>query len=188
MDDVEKRNILKILDKVIDALKRGDMNLIKSLSNQTIHDATVYQEEHFISLAVLIYSLSKVHERELYFDKFKGWKNYCVTCHADLKIARDKLIKGDFNGFNEALKSYLSALNKVDPKLKLHIQDVFKKARVNKASRIYEHGISMEATAKLLGISMWELAEYTGNTGIGDVDLGITMPEKQRIKIAMEMF
>ena len=80
------------------------------------------------------------------------------------------------------------AIGNLSGRFKKYIQDVFKKAEINKASRIYEHGISMEATAKLLGISMWELAEYTGNTGIGDVDLGITMPEKQRIKIAMEMF
>ena len=46
----------------------------------------------------------------------------------------------------------------------------------------------MEKTAKLLGISIWELAEYAGQTGISDVNLSITMPIKKRIKLAMEMF
>ena len=72
--------------------------------------------------------------------------------------------------------------------IKAHIGDVFRRAQVNKASRIYEHGISMEKTAKILGITVWELAEYAGRTRIGDVNLSVTMPIKQRIKIAEEIF
>jgi hypothetical protein len=79
-------------------------------------------------------------------------------------------------------------LSKVSGNFKKHIQYVFRKAKINKASRIYEHGISMEKTSKLLGISIWELAEYAGHTRIGDVNLSITLPIKQRIKFAMEIF
>ena len=57
---------------------------------------------------------------------------------------------------------------------------------IKKASRIYEHGISMQKTAKLLGISIWELAEYSGQTGISNVNLSITLDVKERIKNAME--
>ena len=46
----------------------------------------------------------------------------------------------------------------------------------------------MEKTSKLLGITLWELAEYAGQTGIADVNLGVTMPIKQRIKLAEEIF
>ena len=46
----------------------------------------------------------------------------------------------------------------------------------------------MEKTAKILGVSVWELAEYAGKTGIGDVNLGITLPLNQRIKQAEEIF
>ena len=59
---------------------------------------------------------------------------------------------------------------------------------INKASRIYEHGISMQRTAELLGISEWELSEYAGRTGISDVNLSITMDIKTRIEKAMELF
>ena len=72
--------------------------------------------------------------------------------------------------------------------MKKNIQDVFRKASVNKASRIYEHGISMGKTAKLLGITMWELADYAGKTGISDVSESKTLDVKSRIKLAMEMF
>ena len=68
-----------------------------------------------------------------------------------------------------------------------YIKDVFRKAEINKASRIYEHGISMQKTAELLGISIFELAEYAGSTGIGDVNLSITKDIGERIKIAKEI-
>ena len=44
----------------------------------------------------------------------------------------------------------------------------------------------MQKTAKLLGISIWELAEYSGQTGISNVNLSITLDVKERIKNAME--
>ena len=46
----------------------------------------------------------------------------------------------------------------------------------------------MEKTAKILGISLWELSEYTGRTGIADINLAVTMPIKERIKIAEGIF
>ena len=46
----------------------------------------------------------------------------------------------------------------------------------------------MEKTSRLLGISIWELAEYAGQTGIADVNLSVTMPVKKRIKLAEDFF
>jgi hypothetical protein len=46
----------------------------------------------------------------------------------------------------------------------------------------------MEKTAKLLGISLWELANYSGQTNVSNVPLGKTYDVKSRIKLVMEMF
>ena len=46
----------------------------------------------------------------------------------------------------------------------------------------------MEKTAKILGITLWELAEYSGRTGVGNVNLGVTMQLNDRIKLAEEIF
>ena len=46
----------------------------------------------------------------------------------------------------------------------------------------------MEQTARLLGISQYELAEHAGKTGIPDVPENRTRDTKSRIKLAMEMF
>ena len=46
----------------------------------------------------------------------------------------------------------------------------------------------MEKTAKLLGITIYELAGYAGQARIEDVPLENTMDERKRIKLAMEFF
>ena len=90
--------------------------------------------------------------------------------------------------FNYEVSSNRKLIEELSGKLKFYINDVFRKSQINKASRIYEHGISMEKTAKILGISLWELSDYTGKTGIGDVNFGITMPVEERIKLAEKIF
>ena len=81
------------------------------------------------------------------------------------------------------------SVSKLSGKLKIYIQDVFRKAQINKASKIYEHGISMEQTASLLGITLFELANYSGQKPeISDTPLNQTIDVKKRIKTAMEMF
>ena len=80
------------------------------------------------------------------------------------------------------------AINKLSGKLKTYIQEVFKSAEINKASRLHEHGLSMEQTAKLLGVNRFELAEYVGKTGISEVPESKTMTPKKRIKLAEMMF
>jgi len=46
----------------------------------------------------------------------------------------------------------------------------------------------MEQTAKLLGVTMFELADYAGKTGIPDVPVSKTLDSRARIKLAMNMF
>ena len=94
----------------------------------------------------------------------------------------------DFEKFHLEVESSRKLIESLSGRLKNFIEEVFRKAQINKASRIYEHGISMEKTAKILGISLWELSEYTGKTGIADVNLALTLPIKERIKIAEEVF
>jgi len=79
-------------------------------------------------------------------------------------------------------------INKLDLKLKEYIQDVLLKAKISKGSRLYEHGLSMERTAFLLGITQYELMDYIGKTHIADVRMKVLMHPKDRMKIARELF
>ena len=65
--------------------------------------------------------------------------------------------------------------------------DVFE-AEINKAFKIYEHGISSEKTAELLGVSLWDLSSYIGQSSISEAHISMSMPVKKRLKIAEDIF
>jgi len=183
----ERENILRILRETKVAIEKEDVVALKELSNQTIHTASIYRDTDNISIAVIIYSISKIIERKNY-QKYRGWDKFFKKFMICLDRAISALEKNNDSYFVDQLKCIRKDINSLTGSLKKHIQEVFKKAEINKASRIYEHGISMQQTANLLGISIWDLAEYAGQTGISDVNLALTLPVKTRVKNAMEIF
>jgi hypothetical protein len=183
----ERGHILNILKEVKSSLKKQDYVRIKNLSNEVIHSSSIDQDPDIISIAVIIYSLSKLIERENYKD-YKNWPKFYSSYINALENIIDNLQKNDINSLRKNTDAIRIIIDKLSGNLKIYISEVFRKARINKASRIYEHGISMEQTAKILGISVWELAEYAGQTGIADVNYAITMPIRERIKIAEGAF
>ncbi len=183
----EGSNILRIFEETKEAVEKKDIIKLKELSNQTIHTASLEQDADNIAVAVIIYSLSKIIEREDY-RKYSGWDQFYKTIILLINNSIISLKKNDEKKFKEGLRLVRQAINKLSGKLKFYIKDVFRRATINKASRIYEHGISMEKTASLLGITMFELAEYSGQTGISDASENKTLSVKSRIKLAEEMF
>ena len=183
----EKAHILEILRKVKNALKEKNYVKIKYLSNELIHQSSIEQDIDIITVAVIIYALSKLIERPSY-KKQKNWDNFYKRFLRNLEDMIKALEKDNEARFREEIISNRRLIEELTGNLKYYITDVFRRAKINKASRIYEHGISMEKTAKTLGVSLWELAEYAGRTRIGDVNLNITMPVRQRVKIAEDIF
>jgi hypothetical protein len=183
----EKGHILRVLKEVRISIRNRDIGKLKDLSNQTVHSASINQDEISITLAVIIYSISKIIERNSY-KKYHNFSECCSLIEAGINKAILFLEKDAEENFSRELQNIITNLKKTEGDLKKHMEDVFRKARINKASKIYEHGISLEKTSKLLGISMFELAEYSGNSGVSDVNLNITLPIKERIKLAEDIF
>lgn len=183
----EKDNILRIFEETKEAIKRQDSAKIKSLSNQTINTASLTHDPDNIAVAIVIYSLSKILERDNY-KVLPGWNNFYNLYIKSIDNIISSLKENDDKKVRENLRLIRQAIGKLSGKLKEYIQDLFRKAKINKASKIYEHGISMEKTAELLGISLFELANYAGQTGVSDVPEGKTLDVKSRIKIALELF
>ena len=183
----EKENIKRILEGTIKGIKSEDVVKLKDLSNQTIHTASITQDPDNIAIAVIIYSLSKIIERKDYRER-PGLDRFYDNIINEIEHSIYAIRKRDDRHLRIHIERLIKRLEGVSGKLKKYIQEVIEKARINKASRIYEHGISMEKTAKLLGITIWELANYAGQTGIPDVNLAKTMEIKDRIKIAENIF
>jgi hypothetical protein len=183
----ERQNILDILRKTRKAIKTEDSILLKELSSRTVHSISIYQDADSIAVAVMVYALSKIIERKKY-ESYKEWPAFFKRISQDIENAIATLEQKNLKGFRDRLKNIQEAINALSGHLKFYIQDVFRKAQINKASRIYEHGISAAETASLLGITQFELAEYVGRTGIADVDLSITKPIKERLQFTRSLF
>ncbi len=158
MRQIIKEDMLDVLTKVLEALKKQDYSTLTELSNHTIHDASIFQEDDPLTLAVLVYALSKVIHRSIE----RGQTPPPVA--EILQKATEALQKDDDNAYRATIKSLLQEIGQYDAQLKLYIQEVIQQARIKKASKIHEHGISIARTAELLGLSQWELQNYIGKT------------------------
>lgn len=183
----EVENVLRILKETKIAFQRNDSYQLKQLSNQTTNTASLTQDLDNIALAVIVYSLSKIAERENY-KKLPGWKNF----YSKINLFLDKTIADiedkDYESFKKDFKKIRGSIENLSGKLKKYIKELFRNAEINKASRLHEHGLSMEQTAKLLGVTLYELADYVGKTGISDAPESNTMSTRARIKLAKDIF
>ncbi len=143
--------------------------------------------EGSITIAVLVYTLSKLVERKDHL-KIKKWTDFVKRINSFLSLAILALEEKKIDRYIEHLARARQSLNSISPNLKIYIQEVIRKASINKASQIYQHGISLEKTANLLGVTQWELSEYAGETKGTDTGYNMTLDARKRAKMALEFF
>lgn len=177
MNEIVKKDILSILKQSKRILQRKDSFMLRDLSNHTIHNASIFQDEDSISIAVIIYSLSKVIER----GKLDTKKALSL-----INSAQKYLQKDDFTNYKYTIKNIFKFISSVDSKLKLYIEEVVKQAQIKKGSKLYDHGISIGQAAELLGVSQWELMNYVGKTSI--IDRFPSPDVKKRLDVAKQLF
>ncbi len=180
MRPIVKEDVLAVLKDVINALKKEDYSALSEISNHTIHDASIFQEDDPLTIAVLVYALSKVINRCLE----RG--QACPLVVPTLQKAHDALQQDDDNAYRAVIKRLLKEISDYDAQLKLYIQQVIEQARIKKASKLHEHGISIARTAELLGLSQWELQSYIGKTVTDVPSDGMKLTE--RLRRARELF
>ena len=183
MHDIIKRDILAVLNELVEIIKvkeESDIAQIKELSNHVIHNASIFQDEDSISVAVLIYALSKIIERkqrDLDYNKILSMLNSCIS---NLKNNQDDL-------FRKSIKNIFNFIRTVDDKLKMYIYEVINQAQIKKGCKLCEHGISIARASEVLGISQWELMHYIGKTTLID-QFSEPVNVAKRLKIARSLF
>jgi len=182
----EREHVISVLEQAKIAAKKEDVILLRKLSDMTVHSASVYQDGDNILVAVILYALGKIIEKGKPYYK-ENYQRYIRSYLEIIDKSISYLKKEDYKNFRNQINFIINS-RELSGDLKRHLQGLFRKAKINKAGKVYEHGISMEKTAKLLGISLWELAEYSGQTGINEMKQGKTMNVRDRIKIAEEIF
>ena len=183
----ERENVLRIFKETKKAVSIGDSAQIRNLSNQTNNTAALTNDPDNIAAAVVVYALGKIVERQDY-SKLTGWKKFYEVYLSTIDKIIDSIENKDDVAYEKNIRKIREAIESLSGKLKLYIQEVFRKASINKASKLYEHGISMEKTASLLGISLFEIADYAGSKETLDIPKTNQIDIRARIKMAMEMF
>jgi|TARA_B100001971_G_C18225400_1_gene560057 predicted transcriptional regulator len=183
MNEIIRKDAISILSKVITILKvkeEKDVTEIKALSNHTIHNASVFQDETSVSIAILIYSLSKIIER----DEKQLDYGRIVSMLQDSKNYLERNLVGEFN---RLVRKIFKIISNVDSKIKLYIEEVINQAEIKKSCKLCEHGISVGRSAEILGISQWELLNYLGKTKLVE-DTPDVIDLRTRIRIARSLF
>lgn len=185
-DKKEIEHVIDVLRNTQRALKNGDSYTLNQLSDQTIHQASLEQHTDSITIAVLIYSLNKIISKKSKVNQ-KKWNSFVSRFNNEIESSIRELKNKNIEEFTRHLE-HAKDLLAGETSFKTNIQEVLKKAALNKASRIYEHGISLAQTARLLDITQWELAEYIGQRSIPDNPYNETVDVKKRAKLALSFF
>lgn len=183
MDDLVRKDALKIVGRVIEILKvkeEKDVSELKDLSNHTIHNASVFQDECSVSIAVVIYALSKIIERnpeQLNYKKIIGF----------LEKTKSALKNNEAHNLKLAIRKLFSEISAIDNKLSLYIHEVINDAQVKKGCKLCEHGLSTAKASQVMGVSQWELMNYLGKTKLNENIAGI-VDVRSRLKFTRNLF
>lgn len=182
MNEIIKKDIIAIISKTIVILRKKeerDVIELKGLSNHTIHNASIFQDADSASIAILIYSLSKIIEREFGKFDYKPVLNILNSSYSYLK-------KDNFAEYRKTIKRLFNLISSIDSRLKLYIEEVIRQAQIKKGSQLYRHGISLARAAEILGISQWELMDYIGHTKIIDKEEKLDI--RSRLEFTRRLF
>lgn len=178
MNENVRKDIIEVLHDVVSCLENNNIIEIRNLSDHIIHSASIFQDEYSITTAVIVFALHKIIQRKGFVD---------VRLISILRKAITHIQKYQLNKYSKDIKKLITQISKEDSQLNLYIQHVMNEANVKKASKMYEHGISIGQTAELLRISQWELMKYIGNTTISD-SFADEKGLRKRISLAFNLF
>ncbi|NQU79855.1 hypothetical protein HQ545_08880 [Candidatus Woesearchaeota archaeon] len=176
-----KKDLLYVLNKAQKLINKGDSKQLKHISDQTIQNASVFQDKDSLTLAVVIYAISKLLER------YGFESEYAEEERNLLGSAYFSLEQDNYADYRDKMKHVMEFTARVEKEFKLYIEQVLEKALVKKGGGLYERGISMARAAELLGIGQWELMSYIGKTRIHD-EVDDILGVEQRIEFARSLF
>ena len=166
-EDIIQKDILALLKETLAAFKNEEYNLLRDISNKTTHNASIFQDQDSVSIAVIVYALFKIAIRRTEGDAAITTTLKQINNH--LQKAYQSLEKKDVQEYRQWITHIISDIAKADDKLRIYIQETIKQAEIKKGSRLYEHGLSTAQAAEVLGISQWELMPYVGKTTFAEL-------------------
>ena len=185
MIEQAKKDVISVLTEVHATIKQKLFGNLHGLSDHLIHSMSIYQDKDIIDVAVAIYALHKIFNKERHL-KHKKIKAFTKEILSLLKQAINALQRNKEKEYEKVLRQILANIHGLDRKINVYIEDVLEFARVKKSSRIYEHGISLGQAAAAAGVTKWELMPVAGET-ITHEEF-IEPMEKRRLELIKKLF
>ncbi len=168
MNEKLRKDILTVLRKTQPALRNNNANKIKTLSNMTIHNAGVFQDQDSISISVIIYTISKISNRPR-LQNHPDYSKFKEVIIQELSNTQSILQRSDIKNYRRSVKRLFQIVARFEKKFGMYMREAIEQSKIKRGGRIYEHGISVGQASELLGISRWELMSYLGETKLSDV-------------------
>ncbi|MFH1182534.1 MAG: hypothetical protein V1702_06250 [Candidatus Woesearchaeota archaeon] len=178
MNDIIKNDLLAVINDAEKLVLKRDSFGLHELSDHTVHNASIFQDEDSILIAVVTYALSKVIAR--------GSGDIRIIAKM-LDSAGESLKKDDIGSYRGQIRRIVERISAVDSKMRLYIKNVIEQAEIKKGFKLFDHGISAARAAKVLGITQWELMSYIGNTNVFDENIPV-MGVRERVALARRLF
>jgi len=189
MEDNVRGDILRVLYKAVEFIENGNFSELQTLSDQVIHNASVYQDEYSIGVATMLYALSKVLQKEIIKrEHFKQFRKLLSDSTEMIKTMIKNAENFNFTGFEANLKDVLKIINSIDESYNEYIEWAINHAKIKKARKIYEHGVSLGRVSELLGVPEWEVMRYAAETKFFERKELKTISVKKRLENARKIF
>ena len=186
MLDRVKKDVLYVLNNSYGAIKNKDVFELKRLSDMTLHNAGMFQDKDSIRIAVVIYSLAKIYDRKRK-DGYENWGEFVRLLINKFKTAADSLKNDRYGEYDSTINEIIKTIVKTEKSFSIYVTEVINQAKIKKAGRIYEHGISIGRTAELLGVNKWDLMTYVGQTKVPD-EYREAIGIRKRIELTRRVF
>ena len=182
-----RKDLLNIIEELIPLYEAYKSDAIKALSNRIIHSASVYQDNVSVKAATIIYSIGKLIDKGKTKNYAQSkWESFKKVLTPELRRTKESLIKDDEKKLMKSLNRIEKAIQKLDASYSDYVEFVIDKAKLKKGAKIHEHGVSLRQVSELLGISEWDLMNYSGKTKVVDKDL-MKSDVKKRLRNAEEL-
>jgi len=157
----------EVIEKSIKALNKEDSSLLRDLSNQTIHNSSIYQDRYSLLTAYIIYSISKIvqYQKETQIDNWKKFKQDILNALAGLNKSIDNINQEFFSKKSKEIIKIIDSIDKIQSTRK---GSVLEASKIKKGAMLAKHGISLGRISSLLEISEWDLMQYIGHTNLID--------------------
>ena len=114
-------DLKEVIKEARSAFRKGNVQELRALSDRAVDCTALYQDKYSIATAVMIYSLSKLLNKESSFTH-EQWNKFHKNILIEIKNAENSLTQNNIKGYGVALKKALMLIKSIDEKTSNYIR------------------------------------------------------------------